>query len=95
MELYRRTDEVLYYLWDPIGISDDPDARDEYYDYLGHVFTLLKGTKDGADIGQYLTWASKERMGLSFTPASEDQLKKVIECLLRYRKNIQTKHSVQ
>jgi len=30
-ELYRRTDEILHYLWDPIGVSDTPQARDEYH----------------------------------------------------------------
>jgi hypothetical protein len=33
-ELYRRIDEVVHYLWDPIGVSDVPEARDEYHSYL-------------------------------------------------------------
>jgi hypothetical protein len=41
LELYRRTDEILHYIWDPIGIGGSPGARDEYDDYLGHVFTLV------------------------------------------------------
>ena len=41
MELYRRVDEVLHYLWDPIGVAGAPEARDEYYSYLPHVFSLL------------------------------------------------------
>ncbi len=29
MAPYRAIDEVLHYIWDPIGISDAPEARDE------------------------------------------------------------------
>ena len=34
IELYKRVDEVLHYLWDPIGVAEEPWARDEYYSYL-------------------------------------------------------------
>ena len=33
-ELHRRTDEVLHYIWDPIGVSGVPTARDEYSGYV-------------------------------------------------------------
>ena len=38
-ELERRIDEVLYYVWDPIGVSDIPAARGEYSSY---TMTILK-----------------------------------------------------
>jgi len=38
-ELERRIDEVLYYVWDPIGVSDEPCARAEYSSY---TMTILK-----------------------------------------------------
>jgi hypothetical protein len=41
-ERYKRTDEVLHYIWDPIGIAGAPEARYEYHSYLPHVFSLLK-----------------------------------------------------
>ncbi len=37
-ELYRRTHEVLHYIWDPVGVSDEPRARDEYQGYLPQFF---------------------------------------------------------
>src|SRR5215216_7736543 len=64
-ELYRRTDEVLHYIWDPIGVSTAPEARDEYYSYLPQVFALLKGGSDAADIATYLTDVATQRMGLT------------------------------
>ena len=39
--LYRRVDEVLHYVWDPIGISDTPEARNKYHGYLPRIFNLL------------------------------------------------------
>ena len=45
-ELLMRVDEVLHYLWDPIGVSDFPEARDEYTSYAGVVFSLLKRGAD-------------------------------------------------
>ena len=48
-ELYRRCDEVLHYLWDPIGVKGCPGARDEYDSYVPQVFSLvLKGADKGA-----------------------------------------------
>ncbi|CAD6563044.1 hypothetical protein ACFQ3P_41525 [Paraburkholderia sabiae] len=41
LELHRRVDEVLFYVWDPIGVANSPAARDEYYGYLPIVFSML------------------------------------------------------
>ena len=38
-ELNQRIDEILYYEWDPIGVSDEPCARAEYSSY---TMTILK-----------------------------------------------------
>ena len=32
--LGQRIDEVLFYVWDPIGVSDFPAARGEYSSYV-------------------------------------------------------------
>ena len=41
LALYRGTDEVLHYIWDPIGVAGCPYARDEYHGYLPRVYSLL------------------------------------------------------
>src|SRR5262245_36373060 len=64
-ELYRRTDEVLHYIWDPIGVSTAPTARDEYYSYLPQIFGLLKSGADAESIAAHLTEIATKRMGLS------------------------------
>jgi len=65
MALYRAVDEVLHYLWDPIGISCVPQARDEYHGYLPQVFSMLRKGADESQLAGYLTTVTTERMGLS------------------------------
>jgi hypothetical protein len=64
-ELYPRTDEVLHYIWDPIGVSTAPEARDEYYSYLPQVFSLVKAKADAEAIAAHLTEIATKRMGLT------------------------------
>ncbi len=85
MKLYRRTDEVLHYLWDPIGISDIPEARDEYHSYLPHVFSLLKQSKDQQDIVDYLIFIEGDRMGMGYSKKSKKRALEIVEILINYK----------
>jgi hypothetical protein len=69
-ELYQRVDEVLHYLWDPIGVAGSPMARDEYCACLPKVFSLLAKCGDVDDeIADYLVYVATERMGMQETKA--------------------------
>lgn len=37
IKLTQRVDEILYYTWDPIGVSDTPACRNEYSSYTATV----------------------------------------------------------
>ena len=89
-ELYRRVDEVLHYIWDPIGVSGAPNARDEYYSYLPIVFKLLKSDSNSEQIVDYLFEVSTERMGLNGNRAHDVQ---VAEVLLAWKEAVLEKHS--
>jgi hypothetical protein len=91
MELYRRTDEVLHYIWDPIGVSGAPEVRDEYYSYLPRVFSMLSSTVDGKEIVEYLISVERDMMGLSVTDESKDNISEVVDILLSYRDWIKVK----
>jgi hypothetical protein len=65
LALYRAVDEVLYYIWDPIGVSSAPEARDEYQSYLPQVFKLLQQKQSDETIASYLSMIATEWMGLS------------------------------
>jgi len=69
LTLYRAVDEVLHYLWDPIGVSNYPEARDEYHAYLPRVFAILNSNADEDELVEYLRRVTTEQMGL--TPNGE------------------------
>ncbi len=64
--LLRAVDEVLYYVWDPIGINDDPTVRDEYYSYVPQVFEYLRADLPESEIREqimkYLTYVENNLM---------------------------------
>jgi hypothetical protein len=66
-ELYRRVDEVIHYIWDPIGVSREPQARGEYYSYLPSIFQLVKDEASADTITRHLIDILVNRMGLGGT----------------------------
>ncbi|CAE6824571.1 hypothetical protein [Paraburkholderia haematera] len=82
LELYRRVDEVLYYVWDPIGIAQSPVARDEYQGYLPKVFAMLQEGADASSVAGYLDTVATERMGLQ---ENGEHSKHVAELLLDWK----------
>jgi hypothetical protein len=64
-DLYITVDEVLHYIWDPIGVAGVPQARDEYHGYLPQVFSLVRNGENEQVIADYLALTTTENMGLS------------------------------
>lgn len=81
-ELYRRTDEVLHYMWDPIGVAGSPGARDEYQEYLPTVFGLLTNGAGQQEIADYLLSVERHGMGLDGNPTNALQ---TADILIEYR----------
>jgi hypothetical protein len=63
-ELLTRVNEVLHYLWDPIGVRGEPRARDEYDAYVPDVYALLSQGASAEHIATHLDHIATERMGL-------------------------------
>jgi CubicO group peptidase (beta-lactamase class C family) len=84
-ELLRRIDEVLHYMWDPIGVAGVPQARDEYQSYAPQVFQLLKRTVDGKDVADYLSGLALERFGMRSNPM---QVAEIVEVLLEWQRHL-------
>ena len=80
-ELEQRIDEVLYYVWDPIGVSDIPGARGEYSSYTA---TILKYVleEDITKVAKQLGKIESDSMGLLI--AQEKNLN-VAEQLIEYK----------
>ncbi len=62
--LYKIIDELLWNEWDPIGVNEYKEARDEYYNYIPQVFKLKIDNADNEIIAQYLFKVETDRMGL-------------------------------
>jgi hypothetical protein len=60
---------VLLQCWDPIGISEEPKAQDEYDGYLGGVYGLLVRGASDKEIADHLVTIVEQRMSLH--PQSE------------------------
>ena len=56
---------VLLHDWDPIGIADFPEARDEYNGYVDGVYKLLESGATVRDVAAHLAQIERDTLGLS------------------------------
>ncbi len=80
--LIKRVDEVLFYIWDPIGVSPDPCARAEYRSYVSKVTQLVQQGGDADHISNHLLNITKTIIGLSGNKTKCDE---VAELLLSHK----------
>lgn len=83
-ELFRGVDEVLHYVWDPIGVAGTPESRDEYDSYAPHVFSMLQDSPS-AEIAQFLVTTEAETMGLAGSECVQERAEEVVEILKAWR----------
>jgi hypothetical protein len=86
-EMYRRIDEVLFYIWDPIGVDAFVGAptRDEYRSYVLGLLSLVKSGADKDAIAEHLGTIVYDTIGLSRCREREE---KVAEILVKWRQKI-------
>ncbi|MBK8725237.1 MAG: hypothetical protein IPL96_04040 [Holophagaceae bacterium] len=89
-ELTRRVDEVLHYVWDPIGVSPDPEARDEYSSYVPSVISRLLSGEDANKIGLYLDQLAVEQMEL---PSNLEHSIQVATTLIEWKELLSGRHA--
>lgn len=58
---------VLMRDWDPIGISEEFEIRDEYDAYISPVYRILVGTRSVADLVECLGRIEREELGITRT----------------------------
>ncbi|MEI6572705.1 MAG: hypothetical protein WCO61_04070 [Alphaproteobacteria bacterium] len=56
---------ILLYEWDPIGIADVPQARDEYDAYVNSIAALVSKRIQKEEIARALLDIERDEMGLS------------------------------
>jgi len=57
-EMRIRMDEILFYKWDPIHLSDSNWPRDEYAFYVAGAMKFALENEDWRPLADYLTWVS-------------------------------------
>ena len=65
LKLYQRCDEVLHYIWDPIGVAAIPEARDEYHSYIPGAFERLQNGAEAKEIADYLVEIETSKMEMT------------------------------
>ena len=64
-KIYELIDEILWKDWDPIGVNDIEDVRDEYQSYTPHIFSLTIHGADKIKIAEHLCKIETVNMGLT------------------------------
>lgn len=75
--------KILLHVWDPIGVCDEPNARDEYDSYIHEIHGMLIRHEPKHRLIDHLWWIETVNMGLSgnrsHTEAVADRLIKLRE----------------
>lgn len=83
-EISRRVGEILHYLWDPIGVAEVPQTRDEYDSYLPQITGMLMRGAGEEEIAKQLTVISTETMGLTDTREGRKRDREIAELLIAH-----------
>lgn len=62
---YQLIDDILWNDWDPIGVNDMPEGRDEYRSYISRLVDLKISGADYEEIAQHLFQIETSYMGLN------------------------------
>lgn len=60
--------ELLYFKWDPIGISSIGGPKDEYNSYADQALAMTRNGTDQQGNIKFLLWVREVHMGLGPTP---------------------------
>jgi hypothetical protein len=87
-QVHNRVDELLHYIWDPIGVAGTPEARDEYDSYVAGAVTMLFEGAAVDDLVRYLHSIETEAMGLTRFGLTRKETRHAAEVLVRSFRSI-------
>ena len=88
MRLYRRIDEALHFIWDPIGISRSAWARDEYQSYLPQIFSRVMQSSSRSELRDYLIGIEADHMGLGRSFGMKKRVENFVDLLFELKNAI-------
>lgn len=83
--LRTRVDEILFYKWDPIGVSNSNWARDEYDSYAPNAVKLALESASPHPLADYLTHVSTELMELEENRERDARVAELIFSLAQHQ----------
>jgi len=84
--------EVLMHHWDPVGVADIPEARDEYDAYVPGVYKRLISRSGEEEIFDYLWEIETGHMGLC---GDRRHTEKAVKALLRLIDTIESREGME
>lgn len=63
-EIQESIRNILLKTWDPLGVSDEPIAKDEYDSYIGPIYRLLASGGNVREVASLLAHIESQNMGL-------------------------------
>lgn len=64
MDDVTKVKQILWEIWDPIGVNGEPDAFGEYDSYAPHILTLLQSGASKDQLANALDHITNDLMGL-------------------------------
>lgn len=65
LQIQNSIRQILFYDWDPIGISKDSTWDDEYDSYIAPIYRILVGTRSEDEIVKRLFQIERDSMGIA------------------------------
>ena len=78
----KAVQQALIKEWDPIGVSDVPEAQDEYDSYAPKITGMLIEKKPRNEIFDYLWLLETDHMGLTGTDEARNATDKFVDRLI-------------
>ena len=77
--------------WDPIGVSDAPEAADEYDSYVADAYVMLMDQRITVEeLASYLLQIATQHMGLSATDSLARRSEQTAKTLVDVRPTFET-----
>ena len=70
---------LLWKEWDPIGVNDMEDHKDEYDSYAFEIFVMLNEGRTEEDVMSYLNWLETDCIGLGLSGKNEKIVDRIFE----------------
>ncbi len=83
--LYQSIGKILLNDWDPIGVADCSQAKDEYDSYLPQVFRRILDDVSEEAITEYLLSVERDSMGL---PGNKENCRKTVRLMFQEKERL-------